>query len=73
MSKVEEVSAEQVEQHYKAMGDSARLVNAGQPEGMSDEDWAGTKSRNQEHLKLMLDKEFWTDEDMSAIEKASVA
>ena len=65
-----EITAEQIAQHYKAMGDSVDLINAGQPEDMSDEDWAGCLSRNVEHLKIMLAKDFWTDEDMTAVEAA---
>ena len=65
-----EITAEQIAQHYKAMGDSVDLINAGQPEDMSDEDWADCLDRNVEHLKIMLAKDFWTDEDMTAVEAA---
>jgi hypothetical protein len=65
-----EITAEQIAQHYKAMGDSVDLINAGQPEDMSDEDWADCLSRNVEHLKIMLAKDFWTNEDMTAAEAA---
>lgn len=68
-----EITAEQIAQHYKAMGDSVDLINAGQPEGMTDEEWADCLSRNVEHLKLMLAKDFWTDEDMTAVEAAIAA
>ena len=63
-------STEEISQHYSAMGDSVDLINAGQPEDMSAEDWADMKSRNQEHLSLMLTKEFWNDEDMTAVTAA---
>ena len=62
-----EITAEQIAQHYKAMGDSVDLINAGQPEDMSDEDWADCLSRNVKHLKIMVAKDFWTDEDMTAV------
>lgn len=65
-----EITAEQIAQHYKAMGDSVDLINAGQPDDMSDEDWADCLSRNVEHLKIMVAKDFWTDEDMTAVEAA---
>jgi len=65
-----EITAEQIAQHYKAMGDSVDLINAGQPEDMSDEDWADCLDRNVEHLKIMLAKDFWTDEDMTAVNAA---
>ena len=62
-----EVTAEEIAQHYVAMGHSVDLLNAGQPEGVSDEDWADTVSRNVEHLKIMVAKDFWTTEDMTAV------
>jgi hypothetical protein len=67
---IEVQTPEQIAQHYSAMGDSVDLINAGQPEDMSAEDWADTKSRNQEHLVLMLAKDFWTNEDMTAVTAA---
>ena len=63
-------STEEISQHYSAMGDSVDLINAGQPEDMSAEDWADMKSRNQEHLVLMKAKDFWTNEDMTAVTAA---
>ena len=65
-----EVTAEEIAQHYTAMGHSVDLINAGQPEYMSDEDWADTVSRNVEHLKIMVAKDFWTTEDMTAANAA---
>jgi hypothetical protein len=63
-------STEEIAQHYSAMGDSVDLINAGQPEDMSAEDWADMKSRNQEHLTLMKAKDFWGNEDFTAIDGA---
>lgn len=65
-----EITVEQIAQHYKAMGDSVDLINAGQPEDMTDEEWADCLSRNVEHLKIMVAKDFWTDEDMTAVNAA---
>ena len=65
-----EITAEQIAQHYKAMGDSIDLINAGQPEGMDDAEWADCVSRNVEHLKIMVAKDFWTTEDMTAVNAA---
>ena len=65
-------TAEEIAQHYSAAMDSVNLINAGQPEGMTAEDWADTVARNKEHLKIMLAKDFWTTEDLSAIRSASV-
>jgi len=66
-------TVEEIQQHYVAMGHSVELLNAGQPEGMEDADWADTVSRNVEHLQLMVAKDFWTTEDMTAANAAIAA
>ena len=66
-------TAEQIVQHYSAAMDSVNLINGGQPEGMSDEDWADTVSRNKEHLNIMLAKDFWTTEDLTPLTAAIAA
>jgi hypothetical protein len=65
-------TAEEIARHYSAAMDSVNLINAGQPEGMTAEDWADCLARNKEHLVLMLAKDFWTTEDLTAIRAASV-
>ena len=70
MPDVEEITAEEIAQHYTAMGHSVDLINAGQPEYMDDDDWADCKARNVEHLELMVAKDFWTTEDMTAVNAA---
>ena len=64
------MTEEQIAKKYTAMGHSVDLLNAGKPEGMEDEEWTATVSRNVEHLQLMVAKDFWTDEDMAAVNKA---
>ena len=66
-------TVEEIQQHYVAMGHSVDLLNAGQPEGMEDADWTDTVSRNVEHLQLMVAKDFWTTEDMTAANAAIAA
>jgi hypothetical protein len=65
------ITPEQIAQHYKAALDSVTLINAGKPEGMTAEDWADTLSRNKEHLKIMLAKDFWTTENLTPLRTAS--
>jgi hypothetical protein len=72
MSEIIEITAEEIARHYSAAMDSVNLINAGQPEGMSDEDWADTVARNKEHLLIMLAKDFWTTEDLTPLQAASV-
>ncbi len=62
---MEELTAEQIAQHYSAAMDSVNLLNAGQPEDMEDEDWADCVQRNVDHLKIMVEKDYWTDEDLT--------
>ena len=62
----------QIAQHYSAAMDSVNLINGGKPEYMTDADWADCLSRNKEHLKIMLAKEFWTTEDLAPLQAASV-
>ncbi len=64
---IEVPTTEEIAQHYSAMLDSVNLINEGKPDDMDDDDWTDTVSRNQEHLTLMLAKDFWGNEDMSAV------
>ena len=70
MPDTEEITAEEIAQHYTAMGHSVDLINAGQPADMENDDWTECKARNQEHLSLMVAKDFWTSEDMTAVNAA---
>lgn len=67
----EEITAEEIARHYSAAMDSVNLINAGKPEGMTDEDWADTVARNKEHLNIMLAKDFWTNEDLTPMSQAA--
>ena len=65
-----DLTPEQIAQHYKAAMDSVNLLNAGKPERMSDEDWADCVKRNKDHLEIMLAKDFWTNEDLKPLQDA---
>ena len=67
---MDDLTPEQIQAHYSAAMDSVALLNAGQPEDMSAEDWADCVSRNVEHLKIMVAKDFWTDEDLTPLNDA---
>ena len=70
---MDEITTEDIAQHYSAMGDSVSLLNAGQPEYMNDAEWADCVQRNVDHLKIMVAKDFWTNEDMTAANAAIAA
>ena len=74
---MDEQTTEQIAQHYTAMGHSVDLINAIiAGEAMADDDAADKQdcvNRNVEHLEIMVAKEFWTDEDMTAVNAAITA
>jgi hypothetical protein len=69
----EELTAEEIQARYDAAMDSVNLLNAGQPEGMSDEDWADTVSRNVEHLRIVVERDYMQDQDLAPFNEAIAA
>jgi hypothetical protein len=68
---IDMVTPEQVEQSYNAAMDSVNLLNAGQPEGMDDADWADTVKRNKEHLEIQIAKgDYYAGYDLTPFEQA---
>jgi len=70
-------TAEEIAQDYTAMGHSVDLIN-GVIDGtqMADEEAEDRQSavdRNVEHLELMVAKDYWTSEDMTAVNAAIAA
>ena len=67
-------TAEQLAQDYSAMGDSVDLINAIiAGDSMADEsaeDRQDCVDRNTQHLQLMVAKDDWGSEDMTAINAA---
>lgn len=68
---IEQPTAEEIAAHYSAAMDSVALINGDKPEGVEDAEWADTIARNKEHLKIMLAKDFWTDEDLKPLQDAA--
>ena len=58
---------QEVQRSYDAAMDSVKLLNAGKPEDITDEDWADTIKRNKEHLKIQIAKgaEFYGEHDLT--------
>lgn len=63
-------TAEEIARHYSAAMDSVNLINGGKPETMEDAEWADTVARNKEHLRIMMTKDFWTNEDLTPLNNA---
>ena len=70
-------TAEDIAQDFTAMGHSVELINSiidgSKMANESAEDRQGAVDRNVEHLELMVAKDFWTDEDMTAVNSAITA
>jgi len=69
---IEMTHEQKVAQDYKAAMDSVNLLNAGQPEDMTDADWADTVKRNKEHLQIQIAKgaEYYGSNDLTPFEGA---
>ena len=74
---MDELTAEEIAQHYTAMGHSVDLINAIiAGEAMAEDDAADKQdcvNRNVEHLEIMVAKDFWGSEDMTAANAAIAA
>jgi len=70
-------TAEEIAKDFTAMGHSVDLINAiidgSRMADESAEERQDCVNRNVEHLELMVAKDFWTDEDMTAVDAAIVA
>ena len=73
----DEKTAEEIAQDYTAMGHSVELINAIIAGTAMEDDTAeekqGCVDRNVAHLELMVAKDYWTDEDMTAVNSAITA
>ena len=72
-----EITAEEIAQHYSAMGDSVDLINGIIDGSMMADDTQEDKNdcvdRNVRHLEIMVAKDFWTSEDMTDANSAITA
>jgi len=70
-------TAEEIAQDYTAMGHSVDLINAIIAGTAMADDTAEDKQdcvdRNVAHLEIMVAKDYWTDEDMTAVNAAITA
>jgi hypothetical protein len=74
---MDELTTEEIAQNYTAMGHSVDLINAIiAGTAMADdeaEDKQDCVDRNVAHLEIMVAKDYWTDEDMTAVNSAITA
>jgi hypothetical protein len=73
----DEKTTEEIAQNYTAMGHSVDLINAIIAGTAMADDEAEEKQdcvdRNVAHLEIMVAKDYWTDEDMTAVNSAITA
>ena len=73
----DEITSEEIAQNYTAMGHSVDLINdivaGNRDDDMEAADRQGTVDRNVEHLELMVAKDYWTNESMTAVNAAITA
>ena len=70
-------TAEEIAQDYTAMGHSVTLItdiiDGNTMTDETDEDKQSAVKRNVEHLELMVAKDYWTTESMTAVNAAITA
>ena len=70
----DEITTEEIAANYTAMGHSVDLINAViAGDQMADEEAAERQDcvdRNVAHLQLMVAKDYWTDQSMTAVNAA---
>ena len=72
-------TAEEIAQHYTAMGHSVDEVNSSQRVDETADEFTARKARNKEHLELQKGQthedgsSWWTGEDFTAIDAAIAA
>ena len=76
---MEEKTAAEVAAIFAAAGDSVTVINGGQPEWETADEWKDTVKRNVEHLETIKEYKkvdektsIWTTENFTAIDKAIV-
>ena len=67
----ETITEEKIATNYLAMLDSVDVINnQAKPDWMSTDMWNDMVEKNKEHLRVMVAKDYWTDEDMTAVNAA---
>ncbi len=76
---MEERTAEEVAQIFKAAGDSVTVINGTKDVYETEDEWKDKVKRNVEHLEIIKDYKkldektsIWTTENFTAIDKAIV-
>ena len=68
-----EITAEEIAQHYSAAMDSVTLINAVIADPAAYVNDETVIQRNVDHLKIMVAQDYWTTEDMTPFNDAIAA
>ena len=64
---------EEIAKHYSAAMDSVNLINDLMAQDSRDDEEQDTVDRNVDHLEIMVNKDFWTTEDLTPLNNAITA
>ena len=74
---MEERTADEVAEVFKGAGESVKVINAGKPLDITDDEWKVRVKKNWRHLEIIKaykktdeTTSIWTDEDFTAINAA---
>ena len=60
-------TVEQIAHYYDSVCKAVAIINNGKPDYMENTEWEVHSSRNIDWLRTIVDADFWTDEDMTAV------
>ena len=60
-------TAEQIAHYYEGLCTTVDSINAGKAAEMGDREWEIHSTSNIAWLRTIVDADFWTDEDMTAV------
>ena len=60
-------TVEQIAHYYEGVCKVVDIINNGKPNYMENSEWEIHSSINIEWLKTIVNADFWTDEDMTAV------
>ena len=67
------LTADEIAGHYSAAMDSVNLINDLMAQDSRTEEEQDTVDRNVDHLEIMVNKDFWTTEDLTPLNNAITA
>ena len=68
-----ELTPEEIAQNYSAANDSVTVINELVHLNTPTDEQSDTIRRNVDHLKIMVDKQYWTTQDLSPFHTAIAA